>query len=113
MPAAMPTDSHLSSVTLWADSVQGVHNLIINRFSGYGISVDAEGVRITGCFIGTNAAGTAAAPNGTGGIRINNLFAVVESNVVSGNKGNGIDVVFGDPIISSNFIGTNAAGTAA
>src|SRR5438094_10268702 len=89
----------------------GVHNLIINRFGGYGISVDAEGVRITGCFIGTNAAGTAAAPNGTGGIRINNLFAVVESNIVSGNKGNGIEVVFADTIMSSNFISTNTRKT--
>ena len=94
-------------------SGSGVFNLIINRFGGYGVSVDGDGVSIRGCFVGTNTAGTAAAPNGAGGIRINSVGTRIESNVISGNKGDGIDIVFGDPIISANFIGTNATGTAA
>ncbi len=94
-------------------SGSGVFNLIINRFTGYGVSVDGDGVSIRGCFVGTNAAGTAAAPNSAGGIRINSVGTRIESNVVSGNKGDGIDVVHGDPIIAANFIGTNASGSAA
>src|SRR6266446_10145058 len=50
--------------------LSSVHNLIINRFSGYGINIGTEGNLIDGCFIGTNASGTAAAPNGLGGIRV-------------------------------------------
>src|SRR5437660_1663402 len=48
-----------------------IAGLIINRFSGFGISVNSNDDTIFGNFIGTNAAGTAAAPNGAGGIRIN------------------------------------------
>src|SRR5947208_2498993 len=94
-------------------SGSGVFNLIINSFNGYGVSVDGDGVSIRGCFIGTNAAGTAATPNGAGGIRTNSVGTRIESNVISGNKGDGIDIVFGDPIIAANFIGTNGSGTAA
>src|SRR5438094_2430050 len=91
-------------------SGSGVFNLIINRFGGYGVSVDGDGVSIRGCFVGTNAAGTAAAQNGAGGIRMNSVGTRIESSVISGNKGDGIDVVHGDPIIAENFIGTNASG---
>src|SRR5438067_29110 len=49
-----------------------IKSLIINRFSGYGINFDSFGnSSVQGCYIGTNAAGTAASANGAGGIRIN------------------------------------------
>src|SRR5437016_1436787 len=49
-----------------------IKGLIINRFSGYAISFDSFGnSSVQGCYIGTNAAGTAASANGAGGIRIN------------------------------------------
>jgi len=42
-----------------------IKSLIINRFSGYGISFDSFGnSSVQGCYIGTNAAGTAASANG-------------------------------------------------
>src|SRR5947208_3453246 len=103
--------SFASGVSL--SGFSGIHNLIINRFSGYGINIGTEGNLIDGCFIGTNADGTAAAPNGLGGIRFNAALGGIERNVISGNRGDGIDVVFGNSTIQGNLIGTNATGTAA
>src|SRR5437016_640842 len=95
-----------------------IKGLIINRFSGYGINFDSVGnSSVQGCYIGTNATGTAASANGAGGIRINASGITVggttsgAGNVISGNKGNGIDVFAGNATIQGNFIGTNAAGT--
>src|SRR5947209_7327337 len=49
-----------------------IKGLIINRFSGYGIDFDSVGnSSVQGCYIGTNATGSAASANGAGGIRIN------------------------------------------
>src|SRR6266567_6694628 len=97
-----------------------VKGLIINRFGGYGISVDSfSGLVVQGCYIGTNATGTAAAPNGAGGIRVNVSGVTIGGtsatarNVISGNTGDGIDIVSGGATVQGNFIGTNAAGTAA
>src|SRR5437660_11973116 len=95
-----------------------IKGLIINRFSGYGINFDSVGnSSVQGCYIGTNATGTAASANGAGGIRINASGITVggttsgAGNVISGNKGNGIDVFVGNTTIQGNFIGTNSAGT--
>ncbi len=97
-----------------------VKGLIINRFGGYGISVDSfGGLVVQGCYIGTNATGTTAAPNGAGGIRVNVSGVTIGGtsatarNVISGNTGDGIDIVSGGATVQGNFIGTNAAGTAA
>jgi titin len=77
---------------------------------------------IQGNFIGTNAAGTAAIGNGIYGINLlraeNNLIggtAPGAGNVISGNGGGpGIYQAQGfGLVIQGNFIGTNAAGTAA
>src|SRR2546428_231082 len=96
-----------------------VKGLIINRFGGYGISVDSfSGLVVQGCYIGTNATGTAAAPNGAGGIRVNVSGITIggtsagSRNVISGNTGNGIDIVSGAVTVQGNFIGNNAAGSA-
>src|SRR5437660_10664004 len=95
-----------------------IKGLIINRFSGYGINFDSVGnSSVQGCYIGTNATGTAASANGAGGIRINASGITVggttsgAGNVISGNKGNGIDVFVGNTTIQGNFIGTDATGT--
>src|SRR5436853_5250656 len=95
-----------------------IKGLIINRFSGYGINFDSVGnSSVQGCYIGTNATGTAASANGAGGIRINASGITVggttsgAGNVISGNKGNGIDVFAGNATIQGNFIGINSAGT--
>src|SRR3989475_8786261 len=89
----------LSLAVFSLSGFSGIHNLIINRFSGYGINIGTEGNLIDGCFIGTNADGTAAAPNGLGGIRFNAALGGIERNVISGNRGDGIDVVFGNSTI--------------
>jgi CSLREA domain-containing protein len=98
-----------------------VRGLIINRFSGYGINTDSfSGLTLQGNYIGTDAAGTSAQGNGSGGVRINiggvtvGGTTAVARNVISGNTGSGIDVVAGSAnVILGNYIGTNAAGTAA
>ena len=84
---------------------------------------------VAGNRIGTNAAGTAAVPNGRNGVVIRDgaggntigrqgtaIGDAQERNVISGNTANGI-LISNDPtannLIAGNFIGTNAAGTSA
>src|SRR6266446_2087325 len=96
-----------------------IKGLILNRFSGYGINFDSFGnSSVQGCYIGTNAAGTAASANGADGIRINAGGITIGGtsagarNIISGNDGSGIAVTGGSGIsILGNFIGLNAAGT--
>ncbi|HEY6803613.1 MAG TPA: hypothetical protein VI306_08545 [Pyrinomonadaceae bacterium] len=85
-----------------------------------------EGNRILGNFIGTNATGTAAVPNGNTGVLIaaGSSDEVVGGNssaarnVISGNKngeGVGIEQFPGPPdhiTVQGNFIGTTSTGTA-
>lgn len=105
-----------------------VTGLVINRFSGAGIQIfgAAGGHVISGNFIGTNASGTAAGPgNGQYGIITNSGVAgtriiiggltPASRNLISGNGSTGI-TGFNSTIttvIQGNYIGTNAAGTAA
>lgn len=93
-----------------------------------------SGNSIVGNTIGLNAAGTVAVANGFGGILVRNApnttiggtGGVTGRNVVSGNTftvingvqfgtGNGIDVLGGSAgtLILGNYVGTNAAGSAA
>jgi hypothetical protein len=109
-----------------------IRGLIINRFSSNGILIDASNVTIVGNYIGTNAAGTGAAPNGADGVGIfsgtsiapadNNVIGGTNSsdrNLISGNSGNGVGITAqdggqaNDNVVSGNYIGTNAAGTGA
>ena len=96
-----------------------VSSLIINRFPGYGIDIENSAMAVlTGNYIGTDATGASAAPNGAGGIKSNVSGAIIGAgaspkNVISGNNGSGVDILIGAPSIQNNFIGTNAAGTGA
>jgi uncharacterized repeat protein (TIGR01451 family) len=99
-----------------------VRGLVINRFDGLGVALGGGSNRVEGCFIGTNAAGSAAQSNGDHGISIavnsnNTIGGTVAAarNVISGNSSNGIDI-FGPAagnLVQGNYIGTNASGTAA
>lgn len=104
-----------------------VRGLVINRFNGNGSTVaitlqTGGGNTVEGCFLGLNAAGTAAATNRDMGVDIesspNNLIGGVTPgarNVISGNN-TGIQIngpASTGTTIQGNFIGTNAAGTAA
>lgn len=107
-----------------------IRGLVIQNFGGNGIQIAGTGGghTVAGCFIGTNAAGTAAGPgNGADGVIINgvagnsvggvnpadrniisangqpNVFAGVEIRA-SGATGN---------LVRGNYIGTTASGAAA
>src|SRR6266571_4139275 len=121
------------------DLVKGsttLRGLVINRFSYQGIAIyglfgGSSGNTIEGCFIGTDPTGSIALPNLITGIYINtsnNNFiggtAPEARNVISANgesNGNGSGIMLagntGNPVsatvIQGNYIGTNAAGTAA
>ena len=101
----------------------GVHvrGLNIQRFSGSGILVLGKGSnRITNCYVGTDAAGNVAAPNGAHGILLQSPNNVVggsraaDRNVISGNGSTGVflyTAAASGNLVTGNFIGTNAAGT--
>ncbi len=90
------------------------------QIAGAGSSGDV----VTGDYIGTNAAGTAAVPNGQNGVWIDNAVAdTVANNVVSGNSTNGIklygpvttlitvkDNVIGGPAMGRGWIGNQGFG---
>jgi CSLREA domain-containing protein len=117
------------NITAGSSTITG---LVINGFlagfpaaGGNGIAiVSAGGNVVHGCYLGVNAAGMAAVPNGGDGILItnsaNNVIGRTDSsqhiNVISGNDQYGVEVTVSSAdanTIAGNRIGTNAAGTAA
>jgi hypothetical protein len=106
-----------------------VKGLVINRFGRVGVVIEGPGqTTVSGCYIGTNAAGSADLGNGEDGVLIlnssNNLIGGTTAdrrNIISGNAAGGISIEQNLPspsvtlnnIIRGNRIGTNAAGTAA
>ena len=107
-----------------------IKGLVINRFADYGIQVSATGAIIRGNFVGTNVAGNAGLgnnndfPNGfgggialfVGGATIGGTLPT-QRNLVSGNSAacvRGIELnESSGNTIQGNYVGTNAAGTAA
>jgi CSLREA domain-containing protein len=99
-----------------------VRGLVINRFKGRGIALQSTGnYRIENNYIGTDLTGTLARGNGDAGIMVqahpfaDNGRNTIVRNVISANGLTGI-VIAGDEdenVVQGNFIGTNAAGTAA
>jgi gliding motility-associated-like protein len=100
-----------------------IKSLVLNRSSSWGIFMaNSNGNTISGCFIGTDMTGTIARPNTFHGIDLtgssNNTIGgltLADRNVISGNTQSGImvEALSTNNTISGNFIGTNAAGTAA
>jgi parallel beta-helix repeat protein len=109
---------------------------LISGNTGRGIFLDGaagnpvEQTLVQGNLIGTNAAGTAAVPNGSGsgaGVYIDEIDEVTiggtlsgACNVISGNDGDGIYFRHESPwnlptglLVQGNYIGTTAAGNAA
>ncbi len=112
-----------SSDNLIGGTSQAARNVISgNSFDG--IEVNGSGNRIQGNYIGTNASGTAALPNGIYGIEIvnfqgfpstNNMIGGTTpgaGNLLSGNQ-YGIQSYASEIVIQGNLIGTDATGTAA
>ena len=116
-------DSAAHSNTVGGTTVSTRNLISGSAFQGLVIS-GAVGNAVLGNYIGLNAAGTAALPNGGAGVYIvtgaasNTIGGAVANagNVISGNGAQGI-VIF-DPgsdgnVIQGNYIGLNATGTAA
>jgi hypothetical protein len=98
-----------------------IRGLIINRFTGPGIALNGSSNNIVeGCYIGTNAAGTARLPNGEDGVRImdgsaNQIGANGAPNLISGNEDDGVEIsgaTASGNIIANNYIGLNITGMA-
>ena len=114
-------------------SVAGAGNLLSgNDRVGLVLEVGANANVVQGNFIGTNAAGSAAVPDGLGGIEdnggasniIGGTTGVIETlgiaafagNLISGNTGDGVEITTATAtgnVVEGDYIGTNAAGTAA
>ncbi len=105
-----------------------VRGLTIHSFQQRGIDLIGSTNNHIACnFIGTNADGSAALPNLSHGLRLNNGSPnntigtdgdgeddAFEGNLVSGNGGSGVRLAGGNSnIVAGNFIGTNRAGTQA
>jgi hypothetical protein len=98
---------------------------VISGNANEGVLILANGENgnfLFGNYIGTNANGSAAVPNGYHGVTLIGSqgtviggSAAAHTNVISGNASNGIALYAGSTgnLITGNLIGTNAAGTAA
>ena len=103
-----------------------VSGLVINRFGGHGIFYSAGGEgTVAGCYVGTNAAGTAALGNGGHGVAIVNSgshliggAAAGDSNIIAGNGGDGVhieEIAGGDAdvnVVQGDRIGVGSGGGA-
>ena len=105
-----PQDVEIDSNVISGNSANGIR-VGENNLSLYPV----VGTTITNNFIGTNAAGSAALPNGLDGIRLS--FAqdtYIANNTISANGQNGIRGGKDQhTIIKTNFIGTDNTGTIA
>lgn len=99
-----------------------IRDLVINNFTGDAIDLNSARNMVDGCYIGIDPTGTLAEPNTNDGILVatagNTIGgnAAPNPNVISANGGNAIEingVNAGGNLITRNYIGTNAAGTAA
>lgn len=100
-----------------------VRGLVLNNFRGHAITIETGGSNvIEGNYIGTDATGAMAAANLQSGVFIvssnNNRvggLTTAARNVISGNFGNGVHIASSasNNIVQGNYIGVNAAGTAA
>ena len=106
-----------SGLTLAGDGIR-VAGLAVGGFTGHGIHITGNDNTVNSAFIGTNATGTAAVPNGDEGIHISGDRATIGGTnakdrvLVSGNGNQGIDVSGADAEIYGAIVGLNAAATA-
>jgi hypothetical protein len=103
-----------------------VRGLVISNFGFYALDGRTGGNVIEGNFIGTNAAGTLALPNGahaigaiiagfglTGGNNTIGGTTPAARNLISGNFGIGVLIQFSGNVVQGNFIGIDVHGTVA
>jgi hypothetical protein len=122
--AMAPANSNFSGLLINANNCT-VRGLVINSFQHDAIDLLSNGNVITGNFIGTNPAGTAALANGTngngavisGGTLSNNTIGgttATARNLISGNVGTAVNISgsSGDTV-QGNLIGTDVTGSKA
>src|SRR4051812_8966209 len=109
-----------TSVGLQLSDNCSVRGLAINSFSSIGILIYGSSNIISGCFMGTDAAGVIAQPNHIGilveGLGYNLIGGITarERNVISGNSDLGICLLYSPAnTVQGNFIGTDLTGSAA
>ncbi len=100
-----------------------LRGLVLNNCRGHAIVIETGGSNvIEGNYIGTDAVGAAVVGNLQSGVFIlssnNNRVGgttAAARNVISGNFGNGVHMALGasNNLVQGNYIGVNAAGTAA
>ena len=99
-----------------------IRDFVINGCTGGGNAVrittdNADSNTITSNRIGTNALGTVAAANGNGVVIDTSADSnTISNNLISGNSGSGVKIDGAgtlNNVISGNYIGTDAGGTAA
>src|SRR5262249_13368905 len=96
---------------------------VISGNVGAGVRIDASSANtVAGNYIGTDASGAVGVPNQGAGVAIlaaasGNIIGgagAVARNVISGNAGAGVRIdASTNNTVAGNYIGTNAAGTAA
>src|SRR6185436_3773491 len=90
-----------------------VQGLVINRFSGDGISLITNGNNTIKCNrIGTNVAGNTDLGNGSNGVLVSSSsFNTLQDNTISGNSLSGIRLVSAsDNTVQGNIIGLSSDG---
>ncbi len=97
-----------------------VRGLVINRFSGNGISIPSGNASVAGNFIGTDVSGTLDRGNITHGIMASGFSESIggslpaDVNLISGNNGDGISLNNSNSnLMLGNLIGTRADGAVA
>lgn len=118
--AARGNETGISSVDgadiLVGGATPAARNLLAASASN-GLLGSQSGLAIRGNYVGLDADGDTALPNGTNGLRLS--FAadtVVDGNVISGNNGNGLDLriqVVDSVTVTRNTFGTSADGLTA
>jgi uncharacterized repeat protein (TIGR01451 family) len=107
-----------------------IQGLAVDDFTGKGISIDDSaapqnygGNTVRACYLGVGPGGAVAKPNGGDGVFITDSSqntvggpSASDGNLISGNKGDGIHVLFGSGtsdanVFRNNRIGTDASGT--
>jgi hypothetical protein len=107
----------------WNNTLGGVDDASRNLISGnnlYGVIIEGDntfGNLVAGNYIGTDFSGTSPVANKYGGLSIsadnNTVGAPGGPNVISGNGGAGIELVYASSnVVHGNRIGLNAAGSA-
>lgn len=85
---------------------------VVSANGGSGIDASAEGNRIEGNTVGTNAAVTVALPNGTTGIEVSGDDNRIGQNTVAFNTEDGIEITsgLGNAIVSNSVFGNGDLG---